>query len=107
VSIFVGNSNSLNGVTEELANQLQLNNIEHSDDIMRVMLGYNQTVQRPKRTTFTVMPVPEGKDVMLGMKWLRENNPDIDWERLLLRPRTPLPRSHLCSWFFLSVLPLV
>ncbi|OWZ00017.1 hypothetical protein PHMEG_00028882 [Phytophthora megakarya] len=70
---------------------------------MTVMLGYNQTVQRPKRTvemklqipdfpetceTFTVMPVPEGKDVMLGMKWLRENNPDIDWERLLLRPRT-------------------
>ncbi|OWZ09917.1 hypothetical protein PHMEG_00017307 [Phytophthora megakarya] len=34
------------------------------------------------------MPVPEGKDVMLGKKWLRENNPDIDWERLLLRPRT-------------------
>ncbi|KAG3077167.1 hypothetical protein PI124_g20414 [Phytophthora idaei] len=33
------------------------------------------------------MPVPEDKDVMLGMKWLRENNPDIDWERLLLRPR--------------------
>ncbi|GMF48611.1 unnamed protein product [Phytophthora fragariaefolia] len=38
--------------------------------------------------TFTVMPVPEDKDVLLGMKWLRENNPDIDWERLLLRPRT-------------------
>ncbi|OWZ05809.1 hypothetical protein PHMEG_00022029 [Phytophthora megakarya] len=76
--------------------------IENPDDLMAVMLGYNRTVQRPKRTvemkfqildfpetceTFTVMPVPEGKDVMLRMKWLRENNPDIDWERLLLHPR--------------------
>ncbi|OWZ06940.1 hypothetical protein PHMEG_00020738 [Phytophthora megakarya] len=70
---------------------------------MTVMLGYNQTVQRPRRTvkmklqipdfsetceTFTGMPVAEGKDVMLRMEWLRENNPEIDWERWLLRPRT-------------------
>ncbi|GMF62087.1 unnamed protein product [Phytophthora fragariaefolia] len=103
VSIFVDNGSSLNGVTEDLAVRLQLDIKEHPDDMMTVRLGYNQTVQRPRRTvemmlqipdfpvtceTFTVMPVPEDKDVLLGMKWLRENNPDIDWERLLLRPRT-------------------
>ncbi|POM61728.1 polyprotein [Phytophthora palmivora] len=103
LSIFVDNGSSLNGVTEELAKQLQLDIKEHPDELMVIQLGYNQTVQRPKRTvemrlqipdfletceTFTVMPVPEGKDVMLGMKWLRENNPDNDWEQLLLRPRT-------------------
>ncbi|EGZ06129.1 hypothetical protein PHYSODRAFT_532005, partial [Phytophthora sojae] len=87
VSIFVDNGSSLNGVTEALAERLQLEITEHPDDMMTVRLGYNQTVQRPRRTTFTVMPVPEDKDVPLGMKWLRENNPDIDWERLLLRPR--------------------
>ncbi|GMF35337.1 unnamed protein product [Phytophthora fragariaefolia] len=102
VSIFVDNGSSLNGVTEDLAVRLQLDIKEHPDDMMTVRLGYNQTVQRPRRTvemmlqipdfpvtcgTFTVMPVPEDKDVLLGMKWLRENNPDIDWERLLLRPR--------------------
>ncbi|GMF61036.1 unnamed protein product [Phytophthora fragariaefolia] len=103
VSIFVDNGSSLNGVTEDLAVRLQLDIKEHPDDMMTVRLGYNQTVQRPRRTvemmfqipdfpvtceTFTVMPVPEDKDVLLGMKWLRENNPDIDWEHLLLRPRT-------------------
>ncbi|GMG18247.1 unnamed protein product [Phytophthora fragariaefolia] len=103
VSISVDNGSSPNGVTEDLAVLLQLDIKEHPDDMMTVRLGYNQTVQRPRRTvemmlqipdfpvtceTFTVMPVPEDKDVLLGMKWLRENNPDIDWERLLLCPRT-------------------
>ncbi|OWZ00298.1 LOW QUALITY PROTEIN: hypothetical protein PHMEG_00028544 [Phytophthora megakarya] len=97
VSFFVGNGRSLNGVTEELANQLQRGIIENPDDLMTVRSGYNQTVQRPKPTvemklqipdfpetceTFTVMPVPQGKYIMLGMKWLRENNPDIDWEHV-------------------------
>ena len=61
---------------------------------MQVDLGYDQVVHRPRRTvemnlqlpgfaltsgTFQVMPVPENKDVILGMMWLREQNPDIDW----------------------------
>ncbi|OWZ05518.1 hypothetical protein PHMEG_00022383 [Phytophthora megakarya] len=86
VSIFVDNGSSRNGVTEELVNRLQLDIIKDPNDLMTVTLGYNQTEQRPKRTvemklqipdfpetreTFTVMPVPEGKDVMLEMKWLR------------------------------------
>ncbi|POM58030.1 Hypothetical protein PHPALM_37379 [Phytophthora palmivora] len=83
VSIFVDNGSSLNGVTDELAKQLQLDITEHPDELMTIQLGYNQTVQRPKRTvemrlqipdfletceTFTRMHVPEGKDVILGMK---------------------------------------
>ncbi|RAW22943.1 hypothetical protein PC110_g20618 [Phytophthora cactorum] len=93
---------SLNGVIEDLAMRLQLDITKHHDVMMTVRLRYNQTVQQPGRTvelklqipdfpvtveTFTAMPVPEDKDVMLGMRRLRENNPDIDWERLLLHPR--------------------
>ncbi|KAG4047543.1 hypothetical protein PC123_g17103 [Phytophthora cactorum] len=102
VSIFVDNGSSLNGVIEDLAMRLQLDITEHHDVMMTVRLRYNQTVQQPGRTvelklqipdfpvtveTFTAMPVPEDKDVMLGKRRLRENNPDIDWERLLLHPR--------------------
>ena len=33
------------------------------------------------------MSIPENKDVILGMIWLREQNPEIDWETLKLSPR--------------------
>ncbi|OWZ01964.1 hypothetical protein PHMEG_00026559 [Phytophthora megakarya] len=67
VSIFVDNGSSLNGVTEELAYQLQL-------DI----------VQRPK--TVKVSHISRRKRRYAGKKWLRANNPDIDWERLFVLP---------------------
>ncbi|GMF40676.1 unnamed protein product [Phytophthora fragariaefolia] len=62
--------------------------------MMQVDLGYDQVVHRPRRTVhinlqipgfpltsgiFQVMPVPENKDVIIGMMWLREQNPDMDW----------------------------
>ncbi|OWZ09918.1 LOW QUALITY PROTEIN: hypothetical protein PHMEG_00017308 [Phytophthora megakarya] len=53
------NGSCLNGVTEELANQLQLDIIEHPDDLMTIMLGYNQTVQRPKRTVEMKLQIPD------------------------------------------------
>ncbi|GMF36465.1 unnamed protein product [Phytophthora lilii] len=40
--------------------------------------------------TFQVMPVPEGKDVVLGMMWLREQKPDIDWSTGRIAPRIKL-----------------
>ncbi|CAI5736589.1 unnamed protein product [Peronospora destructor] len=59
---------------------------------MQVDLGYDQVIHRPRRAvelnlqlpgfsltsgTFQVMPVPENKDVILGMMCLHEQNPDI------------------------------
>ncbi|KAK1930430.1 hypothetical protein P3T76_014101 [Phytophthora citrophthora] len=80
VTIFIDNGSSLNGVTEELVKKLDLDVTE--GDMMQVDLGYDQVVYRPRRTVemslqlpgfplssgaFQVMPVPEGKDVVLGM----------------------------------------
>ncbi|KAK1928732.1 hypothetical protein P3T76_015835 [Phytophthora citrophthora] len=100
VTIFIDNGSSLNGVTEELVKKLELDVTE--GDMMQVDLGYDQVVHRPRRTvemslqlpgfplttgTFQVMPVPEGKDIVLGMMWLREQNPDIDWNTGQIAPR--------------------
>lgn len=35
-----------------------------------------------------VMDVPEDKNVLLGMPWFRDNNPDIDWVNNTNKPRT-------------------
>ncbi|KAE8955945.1 hypothetical protein PR001_g31906, partial [Phytophthora rubi] len=80
VAIFIDNGCSLNGVSEELVKRLELEVTE--GEMMQVDLGYDQIVHRPRRTvemnlqlpgfpltsgTFQVMPVPENKDVILGM----------------------------------------
>ncbi|KAH7488446.1 Retrovirus-related Pol polyprotein from transposon 412 [Phytophthora ramorum] len=100
VTIFIDNGCSLNGVSEELVKTLGLDVTE--GELMQVDLGYDQVVHRPRRTvemnlqlpgfpltsgTFQVMPVPENKDVILGMMWLREQNPDIDWSTGQVTPR--------------------
>ncbi|TDH65778.1 hypothetical protein CCR75_008354 [Bremia lactucae] len=58
--------------------------------MMQVNLGYVQVVHRPRRLmemylqipglpmkyeAFQAMSVPKNKDVILGMMWLREQNP--------------------------------
>ncbi|CAI5728268.1 unnamed protein product [Peronospora destructor] len=68
VIIFIDNGCSLNGVSENLVKKLEFE--VNEGEIMQVDLGHDQ-----------VMPVPENKDVILGMVWLREQNPDIDWEK--------------------------
>jgi hypothetical protein len=108
VSIFIDNGCSLNGISEELAIQLRLTVCEDTNSLMEVDLGFGQTVLRPRRTAsmnlqipgfpvtrgaFQVMPIPEGKDIILGMMWLREHNPIINWETLELSPREREPQS--------------
>ncbi|DBA00780.1 TPA: hypothetical protein N0F65_004685 [Lagenidium giganteum] len=73
VSVFIGNGGSLNGVSEELVQKLGLKVQEMPNSVMKVDLGFEV------RGHFQVMPVPEGNDVILGMLWLTENNPNIDW----------------------------
>ncbi|KAF1329279.1 Retrovirus polyprotein, partial [Globisporangium splendens] len=109
VSIFIDNGCSLNGISEELAQRLGLDVTEDRNEIMEVDLGFGQTVVHPRRTVemslevpgfpvmktnFQIMPIPEEKDVILGMMWLREQNPEIDWVALQLKPRKeekPIP----------------
>ncbi|GMF19513.1 unnamed protein product [Phytophthora fragariaefolia] len=70
--------------------------------MMQVDLGYDQVVHRPRRTVhmnlqipgfpltwriFQIIPVPEKNDVIIGMMWLREQNPDIDWSTGRMTPR--------------------
>ncbi|GMF38978.1 unnamed protein product [Phytophthora fragariaefolia] len=42
---------------------------------------------KPYVNKFLVIDVPEEQDILLGMAWLKTNNPDIDWieERVLPR----------------------
>lgn len=90
VSIFVDNGCSMNSVSKDLVEILNLQ--ESVEDMMEVKLGYEQTVYRLRRmvemslevpgfptitSKFQVMPIPEEKDILLGMRWLREQNPDI------------------------------
>lgn len=102
VSIFIDNGCSLYGISPELAKSLNLDIHEDISDMLEVDLGFGQTILRPRRTaemtlhipgfpvlkrTFQIMPIPEDKDVILGMIWLREQNPEIDWKSLKLKPR--------------------
>ncbi|POM61312.1 LOW QUALITY PROTEIN: hypothetical protein PHPALM_29691 [Phytophthora palmivora] len=42
---------------------------------------------KPYVNDFLVIEVPEGQDLLLGMPWLKTNNPDIDWIKERVRPR--------------------
>ena len=99
---FIDNGSSLVSISEELARALSLEIKEDPEETMEVQLGFDQKVNVSKRTVLVkisvpgfkkfkgfvnVMPIPDNKDIMLGMLWLRENNPDIDWRNLTLKPR--------------------
>ncbi|OWZ07927.1 hypothetical protein PHMEG_00019607 [Phytophthora megakarya] len=38
--------------------------------------------------TFHVLPVTDKKDIVLGMPLLREQNPDVNWETLQVKPNS-------------------
>ncbi|KAF1332870.1 reverse transcriptase, partial [Globisporangium splendens] len=102
VSAFIDNGCGINGISPELAEKLHLIVEEDPSQTMQISLGFGETIVKPKRLAvmhlaitgfpilrqkFQVMPIPEGKDVILGMMWLREQNPETDWEALKLKPR--------------------
>ncbi|CEG37910.1 FOG: Transposon-encoded proteins with TYA, reverse transcriptase, integrase domains in various combinations [Plasmopara halstedii] len=112
VSIFIDNDSSLNGVTEELVQGLNVT----VGGMMQIDLGYDQVVHRSRQTiemslqlpgcplttgTFQVMPVPEGKDVVLSMMWLRVQNSNIDRNTGRVSPRIKVESTEaaqLKSW---------
>jgi len=42
----------------------------------------------PYTAEFNVITVPEGRGIPLGMPWLRDVNPNIDWVRQTIALRT-------------------
>ncbi|OWZ05423.1 hypothetical protein PHMEG_00022493 [Phytophthora megakarya] len=76
--IFVNNGNNINDVAET------------RNDASRFRLRSN--VHRPGRTVEMIMTIPEKKDLVLGMVWLREHKPDVNWETLHIKPRNPTAR---------------
>lgn len=84
-----------------MVTKLKLPVVEHGKPLT-VALGASTQCTLPRRTTkfqvsiegfepyeseAFIMPIPEGRDVLLGMPWLRFANPDIDWASLSIRPR--------------------
>ena len=85
-----------------MAEALKLN-IEKAEKPLNITIGLNskKTIER-KISKFTlelpgfkayerncfVMPIPEGKDIMLGMPWFVTQNPDIDWKKGTIKPRS-------------------
>ncbi|POM58001.1 Hypothetical protein PHPALM_37411 [Phytophthora palmivora] len=50
---------------------------------LEITLAAKKTLTVPTKTVYVndvlVIEVPEGQDLILGMPWLKTNNPDIDW----------------------------
>ena len=99
---FIDGGASLNAITPELVQQLNLTITTVENNPVRLNLGNNQSTEFPRQlvtTTiymegfapykeiFLVMPVPEGCDILLGLPWLRTTNPDINWNNLTLKNR--------------------
>ncbi|KAG9405400.1 hypothetical protein AC1031_004508 [Aphanomyces cochlioides] len=122
LSIFVDSGASLNAVSPAASSRLGLQVIEH-DKPLRLQLGSSQSTTIPRRVTsltlragkdfppYTtdafVLDVPEGHDMLLGMPWLRAQNPDIDWTSREISPRRSVsdgpstsqpPNSALHNW---------
>ena len=99
---FVDSGSTIVAISDKLAEKLQVKVNVKEDSLMTVKLGYGQEVQVPKRqtkvklqipgfpeyeATVQVMPVPDNHDVLLGLPWLREMNPIIDWKKLTIQAR--------------------
>ena len=101
-SAFIDNGCTMTAISSKLAEKLQLHIKVDTTKMMTVNLGFNKTIEVPKRETkvkiivpgfnafeemVQVMPIPEDHDILLGLNWLRQENPDINWEKLTLRKR--------------------
>ncbi|GMF46629.1 unnamed protein product [Phytophthora fragariaefolia] len=101
VSIFVDSGASFNAIAPEVAANLKLK-VTTLQEPLGVKLGGGQRVSIPRRTTTItvsmegfpeyatevfVMEIPEGKNVLLGFRWLEDVNTDIDWVARIVRSR--------------------
>lgn len=101
VTAFIDNGASFNAIDPSVADRLGLPVTEHENPLT-ITVGNNKQVIIPRRTTrfrlvldgfpefdteAFVMTVPENKHVLLGMPWLTEVNPEIDWSSKTMRHR--------------------
>ena len=101
-SAFIDNGASFNAISPALAEQLKLH-IKEYPKPLKITLGVNKTVMIPRRvarfkvcldgfssyaTRAFVMDIPEEQDILLGMTWFQQVNPDIDWSKNTIAPRT-------------------
>ncbi|GMF56186.1 unnamed protein product [Phytophthora fragariaefolia] len=103
VSAFIDSRASFNAITPALAEKLNLKIQKHNQPL-QLKLGAGRVSFVPRRTctlsaqlpgfpsyefTAFVLEVPESQDVLLGMPWLVEVNPVIDWSTRVITPRSP------------------
>ncbi|KAE9050480.1 hypothetical protein PR003_g11236 [Phytophthora rubi] len=101
VSAFVDSGASFNAIDPRVAKRLGLK-VDQCDKPLKLTIGNNQDVLVPRRVTTIevqlhgfpvykteafVLPVPEGKHILLGIPWLRDVNPEIDWRNHVIRDR--------------------
>ncbi|KAJ8533303.1 hypothetical protein ON010_g13952 [Phytophthora cinnamomi] len=103
-STFIDSGASFNAVSPRLVESLQLPVRDYSKPLI-IRLGSGSTTIFPRRVVTLkfaldgfppysskafVLDIPEGKDILLGMPWLVDTNPDIDWKLKTVRPRDRL-----------------
>ncbi|OWZ00715.1 hypothetical protein PHMEG_00028036 [Phytophthora megakarya] len=101
VSAFVDSGASFNAVDARVVERLGLSVTDCSKPL-ELTLGMNNKVLIPRRvvsleikltgfpvyrTEAFVMTIPEQKNALLGMPWLEEVNPEIDWKNRLIKFR--------------------
>ncbi|OWZ13069.1 hypothetical protein PHMEG_00013676 [Phytophthora megakarya] len=86
VSVFVDNGSSFNGVTEGFVKKLELEVTEH--ELMQVYLDSIKYILE----NLPSYPCSEKKDIVLGMVWLREQNPDVNRKTFQIKPRNKAAR---------------
>ncbi|GMF38444.1 unnamed protein product [Phytophthora fragariaefolia] len=101
---FVDSGASFNAVSPLFAAQVGLSVRDYPKPLVIRLGGEEQTVIPRKVTIFSlsfqhlttyitsafVMDIPENCDIMLGMPWLHEVNPIIDWAAKTIHPRPPV-----------------
>ena len=101
ISTFIDNGASFNAIDPVIAKKLNLP-ITNLPNPLLITLGNNRKISIPRRITnfklvldgfkpystdAFVMSVPENKHILLGMPWLEEENPVIDWKNKTLSSR--------------------
>ncbi|OWZ11648.1 LOW QUALITY PROTEIN: polyprotein [Phytophthora megakarya] len=101
VTTFVDSGASFNAIDPRVAERLNLKVVECSKPL-ELTLGMNNKVLVPRRivqvdiqltgfpvytTEAFVMAIPEQKHFLLGMPWLEEVNPEIDWSNQIIKSR--------------------
>ncbi|OWZ07550.1 hypothetical protein PHMEG_00020044 [Phytophthora megakarya] len=99
---FIDSGASINVVSPSSLKKHSLEDFIREHDVsLNLTMAHDMTETLQKRTVeltiqidsmdnftaeFVVLPVPANRDVLLGMPWLKEVNPKIDWKTGAIRP---------------------